>query len=279
MKIRLVSFDLLHTLITPRYPIHVQYARVFEPYLGPLNPDDVQHSFRIVLSALKQLRDEKPFYDKDASSWWSEVIRRTALGAGAEPKVLENSLSLITPRLIKAFSSKEGYKAFDDSLPTLRALHHDLDVKTAAVSNGDSRILSVLKDLDFPAYLNPIILSEAEGVEKPSPKIFDLVLQRVNVDRETPITPAEWVHVGDDLMCDYFGAHNAGLHALLLDRPGAENQRDAGVEVDPADVVNDMNEVLEWYNDNVYARASTRICGTCDGPPPIQVVFGSLYVQ
>ena len=32
--IRLVSFDALHTLITPREPVHVQYARAFERYLG-----------------------------------------------------------------------------------------------------------------------------------------------------------------------------------------------------------------------------------------------------
>lgn len=47
MKIRLVTFDVLHTLITPRYPIHIQYARVFEPYLGPLDPQALRRSFGI----------------------------------------------------------------------------------------------------------------------------------------------------------------------------------------------------------------------------------------
>jgi FMN phosphatase YigB (HAD superfamily) len=63
--------------------------------------------------------------------------------------------------------------------------------------------VSVLKDLDFPRYLNPIILSEIEGVEKPSPRIFDLLLHKVNVGIQppwTPIKPAECLHVGDDLM-------------------------------------------------------------------------------
>ncbi|KAF8210374.1 HAD hydrolase subfamily IA REG-2-like protein [Mycena galopus ATCC 62051] len=248
MKIRLVSFDLLHTLITPRYPIHVQYARVFEPYLGTLNPDAVKNSFPF--SALGQLRTEKPVYGSDTSSWWSEVIRRTALGAGAEPKVLEDSLPLITPRLMKAFSSKEGYKAFDDSFSILQALHNELHVRTAVVSNGDSRMLSVLEDLDFPTYLWPIILSETEGIEKPSPRIFDLLLRRVNFEVETSlprITPAECLHVGDELMCDYYGAKSVdGFHALLLDRPGSDTQRDAGLIPSSVNVVRNLDEVLEW---------------------------------
>ncbi|KAJ7901933.1 HAD-like domain-containing protein [Mycena olivaceomarginata] len=245
-RIRLVSFDLLHTLITPRYPIHVQYARVFEPYLGTLDPDAIKDSLRIALS---QLRSEKPVYGNDTSSWWSEVIRRTALGAGAEPKVLEKSLFLITPRLMDAFRSKEGYKAFDDSLGILAALHDFRHVSTAVVSNADFRMLSVLKDLDFPRYLNPIILSEIEGVEKPSPRIFDLLLRKVNVGIQppwTPIKPAECLHVGDDLMCDYYGAKSAGFNALLLDRPGPENQQDTGLIPDSVEVVNSLHDVLRW---------------------------------
>ena len=45
--IRFVTFDALHTLITPRKPIHVQYAEVFTPYLGTLPPDAIAHSFKL----------------------------------------------------------------------------------------------------------------------------------------------------------------------------------------------------------------------------------------
>ncbi|KAJ7096225.1 HAD-like domain-containing protein [Mycena epipterygia] len=243
MKIRLVTFDVLHTLITPRHPIHIQYARVFEPYLGPLGPQALRRSFGI---ALRQIQAEKPAYGDDASSWWSDVIRRTALGAGAEPKVLDDSLSAIVPRLMATFSTKEGYKAFDDSLPVLDTLHNDLHVHTAVVSNADSRMFSVLKDLDFPAYLSPILLSESEGIEKPSPEIFLRALQRVNAGLETPITPPECVHVGDELECDYNGARNIGMNALLLERPGAGDQRGPGVVGQPVQIVKDMCGVLQW---------------------------------
>jgi hypothetical protein len=47
MTIRLVLFDALHTLVAPRAPIFLQYANVFEPHLGKLNPDAIKSSFKI----------------------------------------------------------------------------------------------------------------------------------------------------------------------------------------------------------------------------------------
>ena len=45
--IRLVTFDALHTIITPRYPIYVQYSQVFAPYVGILPPDAIKRSFKV----------------------------------------------------------------------------------------------------------------------------------------------------------------------------------------------------------------------------------------
>ena len=82
MTIRLVTFDALHTLIAPRLPIYLQYSQTFEPYLGSLEPAAIKNSFK---AALKQLQADKPVYKDGAQAWWGEVIRRTALGAGADP--------------------------------------------------------------------------------------------------------------------------------------------------------------------------------------------------
>jgi len=35
--------------------------------------------------ALKQVQIERPAYASGAPDWWGEVIKRTALGAGADP--------------------------------------------------------------------------------------------------------------------------------------------------------------------------------------------------
>jgi hypothetical protein len=58
--IRLVTFDALHTLITPRKPIHVQYAEEFRPYLGRLPPKAIARSFKPgVLSTIFYLACDK----------------------------------------------------------------------------------------------------------------------------------------------------------------------------------------------------------------------------
>lgn len=50
MPIRLVTFDALLTLVRPRQPVYVQYAQIFEPYLGALAPDAIKRSFKSGMS-------------------------------------------------------------------------------------------------------------------------------------------------------------------------------------------------------------------------------------
>ncbi|KAL7281252.1 hypothetical protein ACG7TL_004560 [Trametes sanguinea] len=174
---RNVTFDALHTLVTPRLPIYVQYAQTFEPYLGTLDPAALKRAFK---TALKQVQQEQPVYRGGAQDWWGDVIRRTAVGAGADPKAVDASLGEIVPRLLKRFSSREGYKLFDDSLPTpashtlsLRVLPivkklKELNIRTGLISNTDARMRAVIEDLDLIPHLDTVLLSEEEGVEKPS---------------------------------------------------------------------------------------------------------------
>ncbi len=63
---------------------------------------------------------------------------------------------------------------------------------------------NVLKDLSFPPSLDLVVLSEEEGIEKPSREIFDKVLGYVNRNRcqekgRMEIEPNECLHVGDEV--------------------------------------------------------------------------------
>ena len=178
--IRLVTFDALHTLITPRKPIHVQYAEVFGPYLGTLPPDAIARSFKLgapfsiyssswqdlgsVFLALRKLQAERPSYRAGVERWWSEVVSRTAVGAGADPQAVQRHLDTIVPSLMKRFSSREGYRLFDDTLPTrassiallltpqlihstVRTLR-EMGVRTGLITNSDARIGGLLCCMD-----------------------------------------------------------------------------------------------------------------------------------
>jgi FMN phosphatase YigB (HAD superfamily) len=62
---------------------------------------------------------------------------------------------------------------------------------------------TVLQDLDFHPLLDPVVLSEEEGFEKPSPEIFlraiSQVSEKVESQGRNPIRPEECLHVGDEL--------------------------------------------------------------------------------
>ena len=58
MTIRLVTFDALHTIVTPRLPIYVQYSQTFEPYLGVLEPEALKKSFKIGAASLPSIHVE-----------------------------------------------------------------------------------------------------------------------------------------------------------------------------------------------------------------------------
>ncbi|KAI0829620.1 HAD hydrolase subfamily IA REG-2-like protein [Trametes gibbosa] len=240
LVLRLATFDALHTLVTPRLPIPTQYAHTLAPFLGALDPDALGRSFK---SALKQVQRAQPAYRGGAHDWWGDVIRRTAVGAGADPAAVDASLGAIVPRLLARFSSREGYRLFEDAVPTLRRLRGS-GVRTGLVSNTDARMRAVIEDLGLVQHLDVVLLSEDEGVEKPSREIFERACTRLGVT-----TPGEVVHVGDELECDYRGATAAGLHALLLRRPGPdgeEEHKEAGEDLTGVEVVPGLSAVVDW---------------------------------
>lgn len=158
----------------------------------------------------------------------------------------------IVPQLLQRFSSREGYRAFNDAIPTLQLLTTELGVRTAVVSNADARIRLALKDLGFPASLCPIVLSEEAGAHKPSREIFQHMLSQVNSNSEIPITPEDCLHVGDEFDCDYQGALDAGMNGLLLQRVGQEVEyahKAPQGSLDGVHVVHNLHEVVRWVRD------------------------------
>ncbi|KAF8893955.1 HAD hydrolase subfamily IA REG-2-like protein [Infundibulicybe gibba] len=233
-RIRLVTFDALYTLITPRQPIHVQYSQEFAPYLGDLDPQAIKRSFK---DAFRTIQREYPAYKNGSLVWWGEVIRQTALGAGANPSALEASLPRIVPSLMTRFSSKKGYKVYDDVTSALCELH-DKGIVTAVVSNGDSRIRSALHDLRLP-HLSEIVVSEEEGIEKPSPQIFWRVLERVNMEECSQSDRK-------NACIDYTGATGAGMNALLLQRGEERAHIEIEGQLSGMNIVHDLAMVVRW---------------------------------
>jgi len=209
--IRYVFFDALYTIIAPRRPIAAQYNKIFASYLDPIPESAVEDSFP---HALKEVQKQWPAYEGGKEAWWAEVVKRTAVGAGANAQDVNDNLSSMMETLMNVFSSREGYTLYPDVVDTFQSLKR-AGIGIGIVSNADSRLRDVLTDLDVMKYLNVVIISEEEGVEKPSAALWHQACARAGIN----VSPAV-LHVGDEMEADAWGAKQAGLDSILLRRRG-----------------------------------------------------------
>lgn len=92
-----------------------------------------------------------------------------------------------------------------ETATTLQALKARGKHRGVITNGGVDRQRRKLDALGLLSTFDVVLVSEAEGVRKPSPEIFRRALQRCKVEA------AESVFVGDDPETDIEGARNAGL--------------------------------------------------------------------
>jgi putative hydrolase of the HAD superfamily len=93
-------------------------------------------------------------------------------------------------------------------------------LRVAVVSNFDSRLPSILRELGFESLVDTVVTSSGCGAAKPDARIFRHALEALGATADTAL------HVGDSLDADYHGASAAGMQALHLQRgdsPAAGN--------------------------------------------------------
>ncbi|KAG8936845.1 hypothetical protein FRC03_009602 [Tulasnella sp. 419] len=206
-QIKLVLFDALYTIVAPRLSIAKQYSMAFQPFLGQIDENRVAATFP---KALKLLQESRPAYQGGKESWWSEVVKATAIGAGADSEEVEKYLPEIMHTLMERFRTKEAYRLYDDVENTFKELELR-NIRLGLVSNTDARMRDALYDLGIGKRLDPIVLSGEEAVEKPSAMIWQRACERSGTTAGSHV-----LHVGDELEADYLGAKMAGLSSVLL---------------------------------------------------------------
>lgn len=97
-----------------------------------------------------------------------------------------------------------------EALEQLRAHGYRLGV----ISNADGRVAQLLERAGLLAFLEIVVDSGIEGVEKPDPRIFQVALERMGLE------PADSLYAGDLYHVDVVGARSAGMRAVLVDPVG-----------------------------------------------------------
>ncbi len=103
----------------------------------------------------------------------------------------------------------------DGILPLLKKLHNDY--RLALVSNFYGNLSAVLDDFDLKNCFDTVIESACVGIRKPSPAIFSLALDTLQLSRPKP---SSWETVTKTTSLRPF----VGYHTGMAQRPGLERQ-------------------------------------------------------
>ena len=143
--------------------------------------------------------------DADRGSMYVEAV----LDRAGIPRVPERDAALAE---LWAYHTEHNLWEYvpPDVVPALERFSA-LGVTIAIASNANGALQRMFERVGLTRYFHAICDSCVEGVEKPDPRFFRIVLERSGGRPDTT------VHVGDLYHVDVVGARSAGLRAMLID--------------------------------------------------------------
>ena len=192
MRFAAVLFDLDDTLLDRRGSV--------ERYLAG-------HAMRATLDPKLALTYQSRFWvlDENGSRSRADLFAQLA----AEFPSVGSSEGLLADFTQHGFASCEWIDGADAVLTWCRSTR----LRTGVITNGSSGMQRAkLRALGLGERVDTILVSEEEGVSKPSPEIFHRAAERLGV------RPAECVFVGDNPIADIDGARRAGMLDVWIQR-------------------------------------------------------------
>lgn len=208
MRYRAVFFDAGETLVHPYPSFPELLARVLREEGYEADPELVRDRLHVVSDRfLAAARDGELWSTSPERSrkFWLSVYR-----VFLEAMELPWSDDL-AGRLYATFTDLANYRLFPDVTEVLERLRRD-GYELGLISNFEEWLEGLLESLDVRRFFDVRVISGLEGVEKPDPRIFELALERGEVE------PGESVYVGDNPAFDVEPARAVGMLGVLLDR-------------------------------------------------------------
>jgi REG-2-like HAD superfamily hydrolase len=186
-----LSLDAMGTLLHAREPVAEVYARAAASHGAEVDAAHVAARLRDALQRFRPLRGLDPGW----RGYWAAVVAATT---GCDD---ESLLEELYDRFAhaRAWTIAEGAQACCEAV-------RGAGLRVVVVSNFDVRLRPLLRELGVERWIDAVVVSAEEGVEKPDPEILRRAAARVGV------APAELVHVGDE-QDDEDCAHRAGCDA------------------------------------------------------------------
>ncbi|MDX2314905.1 MAG: HAD-IA family hydrolase [Gammaproteobacteria bacterium] len=208
-RIQAVTFDAAGTLIRVADPVGETYSRIARDMGASLSAAALDAAFRDVFPSMPAMAfpdlDESGIVDAERA-WWRDLVERVVRHAGGI-----DELDSYFETLFRHYARACAWRVYPDSLRVLRSARAR-GLRVAVVSNFDSRLLPILRELGIEELTDGVVYSTGCGAAKPDRRIFDHAMDALGS------TPETTLHVGDNLHADYHGASGAGMTAVYLNR-------------------------------------------------------------
>mgnify|MGYP006206951509 CR=1 FL=1 len=209
LKLRAVLFDMYGTLAgfdPPREYIQSQAAGKFGL---DVTKEGIDAGYHLADEFMTSQNASKPVRTMNANEQWAFFARFEQLvlqGAGHE-------LDLALAGEIWAEVRTQEYRIalFPDVIDGLAQIRAT-GLTVGVISNMNAGSERLLEDMGLTGHVDFAVTSGETGVEKPDRRIFEAALVKAGVEA------GEAMVVGDQLESDIFGAENAGMRPVLIDR-------------------------------------------------------------
>ncbi len=195
MDVKAVFVDAANTLLKPREPVGVTYARAARTHGIDADPVVVEHQFRAALRLRRGLAQVG-----DGRAYWAGVV---AASVGADDAALNEAL-------YEHYAHPRAWWVDTEALRVLAGFARR-GVRLGIISNFDTRLRTLYNRFALDRMFPILVCSAEVEVQKPDPEIFTLACACAGV------SPRNAVHVGDDPETDVAGANHAGLVGLQYD--------------------------------------------------------------
>ncbi|MGH0499531.1 putative hydrolase of the HAD superfamily [Bacillus wiedmannii] len=190
---------------------------------------DQYNRFASHLMSIEKLEYCSRFLELDNNGYtWKDKVYATLLS--------EYNITTLTPeQLLHDYITNFQHHCipFQNMHELLQRLTQQ-NIKIGIITNGFTDFqMSNLRALNIHTYTNTILVSEAEGIKKPHPEIFERALQKLDVKA------AECLYVGDHPENDVLGSERVGILGVW--------KRDSfWGDFEHSRTVNDLLEVLSF---------------------------------
>ena len=203
-----ISFDAVGTLFGLAEPVGVTYSRFARNAGFNVAAEAIDSGFR---KAWIAMTDSPPEGVGGEKQWWRQVVELTfekAVGRKHRERGIVSDQMF--HELFAFYGTDAAWQLYPDTRPALERLAPNFQL--VVTSNFDQRLLAVLEEFGIGAYFDAVVISDEVGVRKPGKRIFEAAAAKLGLEI------SHLLHVGDDPICDWQGAENAGCGVFRLDR-------------------------------------------------------------